>query len=112
MTIEPKITPGKNNLPRLLIDTAAAKAEIYLHGAQITSWQPAGAEEVIFLSEQSQWQDGKAIRGFVGGDRNVFAHKLICQGPLQRVDFDSSSTQPRCVTSEWSAAPTLRSWLL
>jgi glucose-6-phosphate 1-epimerase len=63
MTMEPKLTPGKNGLPRLLIDNPAAKAEIYLHGAQITSWQPAGAEEVIFLSAQSQWQDGKAIRG-------------------------------------------------
>jgi glucose-6-phosphate 1-epimerase len=63
VTIESKLTPGKNGLPRLLIDTPAAKAEIYLHGAQLTSWQPAGAEEVIFLSDQSQWQDGKAIRG-------------------------------------------------
>jgi glucose-6-phosphate 1-epimerase len=63
MANEPKVTPGKNGLPRLLIDTPTAKAEIYLHGAQLTSWQPAGGEEVIFLSEQSQWQEGKAIRG-------------------------------------------------
>ncbi len=58
-----EITPGKNGLPRLRISTPAASAEIYLHGAQVTSWQPAGAEEVIFLSEDSQWKDGKAIRG-------------------------------------------------
>jgi glucose-6-phosphate 1-epimerase len=58
-----EITPGKNGLPRLRISTPAAMAEIYLHGAQVTSWQPAGAEEVIFLSEESQWKEGKAIRG-------------------------------------------------
>jgi glucose-6-phosphate 1-epimerase len=57
------ITPGKNGLPRLTITTPAATAEIYLHGAQVTSWQPKGGEEVIFLSEESQWKDGKAIRG-------------------------------------------------
>jgi glucose-6-phosphate 1-epimerase len=56
-------TPGHNGLPRLSISTPAATAEIYLHGAQVTSWKPAGAEEVIFLSELSQWKEGKAIRG-------------------------------------------------
>ena len=40
-------------------------AEIYLHGAHLTSWIPAGAEEVIFLSSKAQYQDGKAIRGGV-----------------------------------------------
>src|ERR1700753_1840266 len=58
-----ELTPGKNGLPRLRISTPAATAEIYLHGAQVTSWQPAGAEEVIFLSRHSHWEDGRAIRG-------------------------------------------------
>lgn len=58
-----KVAAGKGGLPKIQIETAAAKAEIYLHGAQITSWQPWGAREVLFLSEKSHWQDGKAIRG-------------------------------------------------
>jgi glucose-6-phosphate 1-epimerase len=29
----------------------------------VTAWKPAGADEVIFLSDQSHWKDGKAIRG-------------------------------------------------
>jgi glucose-6-phosphate 1-epimerase len=45
------------------VTSALATAEIYLHGAHVTSWQPAGAEEVIFVSERSHWQDGLAIRG-------------------------------------------------
>jgi glucose-6-phosphate 1-epimerase len=58
-----KITVGSGDLPRVSVSTPAATAEIYLHGAQITSWRPAGADEVIFLSKLSQFAPGKAIRG-------------------------------------------------
>jgi glucose-6-phosphate 1-epimerase len=60
-----EITAGQGGLPRVSITTPAATAEIYLHGAQITSWRPPGAEEVIFLSKESQWEGGRAIRGGV-----------------------------------------------
>jgi glucose-6-phosphate 1-epimerase len=58
-----RLTAGNNGLPRVSISGPAATAEIYLHGAQLTCWCPAGAEEVIFLSKQSQWAAGHAIRG-------------------------------------------------
>jgi glucose-6-phosphate 1-epimerase len=45
------------------IGTPSATAEIYLHGAQVTSWKPTGFDEVIFLSQHSRWENGKAIRG-------------------------------------------------
>lgn len=57
------IQPGHSNLPKIAIQTEAAEAEIYLHGAHVTSWRPVGAEEVIFLSSQARYEDGKAIRG-------------------------------------------------
>jgi glucose-6-phosphate 1-epimerase len=57
------ITSGNNGLPRVSVSGPAATAEVYLHGAHLTSWRPAGAEEVIFLSKQSQWVSGRAIRG-------------------------------------------------
>lgn len=60
-----QLVPGVNGLPKVRVTTAAASADIYLHGAHLTSWTPAGAEEVIFLSEKAQFQDGKAIRGGV-----------------------------------------------
>jgi glucose-6-phosphate 1-epimerase len=37
--------------------------EVYLQGAQITAWQPAGAQPVIFLSSRVTLAPGKAIRG-------------------------------------------------
>ena len=60
-----QIEAGNGSLPRISITTPSATAEIYLHGAQVTSWRPAGGEEVIFLSGQSQFAAGKAIRGGV-----------------------------------------------
>jgi D-hexose-6-phosphate mutarotase len=58
-----QIVPGNGNLPKIRIATPEATAEIYLHGAQVTAWQPAGHQEVLFLSRQSRFEDGKAIRG-------------------------------------------------
>jgi glucose-6-phosphate 1-epimerase len=58
-----QVAAGKNGLPKLAIRMPAASVEIYLHGAQVTSWQPAGNEQALFLSEHSHWQDGRAIRG-------------------------------------------------
>ena len=56
---------GPGSLPVLEIKTAAAEARIFLHGAHLTHWQPAGAAPVIFMSAESLYQDGKAIRGGV-----------------------------------------------
>jgi glucose-6-phosphate 1-epimerase len=58
-----QIAAGKGGLPRIEIETATASAEIYLHGAQVTGWRPAGTSEVLFLSEKSHWEAGRAIRG-------------------------------------------------
>ena len=58
-----KIVAGNGSLPKVQITSPVASAEIYLHGAQLTSWRPAGAEEIIFLSEHSRWEEGRAIRG-------------------------------------------------
>jgi glucose-6-phosphate 1-epimerase len=58
-----QLVAGNGGLPKLLITTEASAAQILLHGAQVTSWRPTGAEEVLFLSEHSNWQNGRAIRG-------------------------------------------------
>lgn len=58
-----RLVAGQGGLPKIQISTPAASAEIYLHGAQVTAWKPAGFEDVIFTSQHSRWEDGKAIRG-------------------------------------------------
>jgi glucose-6-phosphate 1-epimerase len=58
-----RICEDNGGLPRIQITGADAQGEIYLHGAQVTSWKPAGNDEVLFLSTKSRWQEGQAIRG-------------------------------------------------
>lgn len=58
-------TATDNGLIRAHVSTPACTAEIYLHGAHLTLWQPAGHGPVLFLSNKSEFVDGKAIRGGV-----------------------------------------------
>jgi len=57
------VVTGNGGLPEVRVTTPQAAGEMYLHGAQVTSWKPAGTEEVIFLSARAQWNEGIAIRG-------------------------------------------------
>jgi len=54
---------GKGGLLCAQITTAACTATLYLHGAHLTHWQPEGQPPVIFLSDHSKFEAGKAIRG-------------------------------------------------
>ncbi len=82
-----QVVAGNGGLPKVRVTTAAATGEMYLHGAHVVSWQPAGAEEVLFVSSQSPWQDGRAIRGGVpicfpwfadkAGDPKAPAHGFV-----------------------------------
>jgi glucose-6-phosphate 1-epimerase len=58
-----QIVEGNGGLPKVRVTSARAEGEIYLHGAHVTSWKPAGREEVFFVSSGSRWEDGRAIRG-------------------------------------------------
>ncbi len=58
-----EVVSGQGGLAVVRVTSQAATAEIYLHGAQVTSWKPADADEVLFVSAQSLFVDGKAIRG-------------------------------------------------
>lgn len=56
-------TTGKGNLPLLKISTPRSAAEIYLHGAHITHFQKNGEPPLLFMSPQSWFKAGEAIRG-------------------------------------------------
>ena len=61
-----KLLEGDGTLPRLAIATDACRAEVFLHGAHLTRWQPAHATSpVLWLSDHSFWEDRKPIRGGV-----------------------------------------------
>src|SRR5262245_24796230 len=60
-----QVVEGRNGLPKVRITSPEVSAEMYLHGAHVTSWKPAGSEEVFFVSRQSRWEHGRPIRGGV-----------------------------------------------
>jgi glucose-6-phosphate 1-epimerase len=55
---------GENDLPIVTLSGTNHSAQIYLHGATITSWKHFG-EEKIFVSSLTHWNGVKAIRGGV-----------------------------------------------
>ena len=58
-----RVEAGNGGLPKISVERELCRAEVYLYGAQVTSWQPAGFDEVLFVSERSHWERGKPIRG-------------------------------------------------
>jgi glucose-6-phosphate 1-epimerase len=47
-----QIAEGNGGLPKARITSPEVVGEMYLHAAHVTSWKPAGVEEVLFLSSQ------------------------------------------------------------
>ena len=85
-----KPTPGAGGLPKVTVAAAdGARVEVYLHGAHVTSWLPAGEiADRLFLSGSSQFASGAAIRGGVP----VCFPQFADQGPLPMHGFARVAT--------------------
>jgi glucose-6-phosphate 1-epimerase len=59
------LVTGNGGLPKISINTGKSTAEIYLHGAHVTGFQKNGEPPLLWMSQASQFADGKAIRGGV-----------------------------------------------
>ncbi len=56
---------GQGGLTRAVLQSKKGVAHVYLHGAHVTNYTPAGGAPVLFMSAASQFQSGKPIRGGV-----------------------------------------------
>ena len=56
---------GKGGLAVARVFGPAGTAEVYLRGAHVTAWTPAGGAPVIWMSEQSEYTPGVPLRGGV-----------------------------------------------
>ncbi len=54
---------GPGGLPMIELAHDQARATVSLYGGQVLKFQPAGAEPVLWLSEKSHFEEGRAIRG-------------------------------------------------
>lgn len=57
------IIAGPGDLPLIRLATQACRGEIFLSGAHVSSWQPQGHAEVLWLSRMSRFAAGQPIRG-------------------------------------------------
>jgi glucose-6-phosphate 1-epimerase len=63
-----RLEKGSGGLERVTLSTPAGEGHVYLHGAHVTHFQPAGARPVFWVSRRSHFEGGrpgKAIRGGV-----------------------------------------------
>ena len=86
---------GTGGLPALRIETTSSTAEIYLHGAHVTRFQKTGEAPLLFLSDASEYEHGKPIRGGVPLIFPWFGPRddLPAHGFARLADWDLVSTQ-------------------
>lgn len=115
-----RVSEGSGGLARVDIVSPLARGQMYLHGAHVTSWQPAGSGEVLFLSSQSRWEDSQAIRGGIpicfpwfrgkAGDPNAPAHGFVRTRSWQLDSIAESSAGVAVTMLIESDAQTRRWW--
>jgi len=83
-SIPTPLLPGAGGLSQFVLAAPdGARAEIYLQGAHVTSWIPAGGGEQLFLSRTASFAPGDPIRGGVP----VCWPQFSGEGPLQPHGF-------------------------
>jgi glucose-6-phosphate 1-epimerase len=114
-----QVLADEGGLPKIRVTAPQSSGEMHLHGAQVTSWQPAGAEEVIFLSRRARWEEGKAIRGGIpicfpwfrakADDPHAPAHGLVRTRvwALESIEHDAGGVTVRMTTESDSGTRTL-----
>jgi glucose-6-phosphate 1-epimerase len=84
----PPIVPGKNGMSTVLLSHASgSSADVYLNGAHVTSWIPAGGKEVLFMGKTATFAPGDPIRGGIPVVFPQFANI----GPLPQHGFARKS---------------------
>lgn len=58
-----EIVEGKGGFPVIAVSNVKAKAKISIYGGQVLSFQPEGEDELLFVSENAYFQEGKATKG-------------------------------------------------
>jgi glucose-6-phosphate 1-epimerase len=114
-----QILADEGGLPKIRVTAPESSGEIHLHGAQVTSWQPTDAEEVIFLSRCARWEEGKAIRGGIpvcfpwfrakADDPHAPAHGLVRTKvwALESIEHDAGGVTVSMTTESDSGTRTL-----
>src|SRR5256886_7118077 len=93
--MSPTIIPGKNGMPTVLLSHASgSSADVYLNGAHVTSWIPAGGREVLFMGKTATFSPGDPIRGGIPVAWPQFANlgALPQHGFARKTDWQLADT--------------------
>ncbi len=60
-----RLEKGPGGLDRLALNAAEGGALVYLQGAHVAHFQPGGGRPVLWMSAESRFETGKALRGGV-----------------------------------------------
>ncbi len=75
------MTPSVDAFPRIFLDDpSGGRAEIYLHGAQVTSWVDGTGREHLYFSRRARFEAGKSIRAGIP----VVFPQFADNGPLPK----------------------------
>ena len=106
-----EFSENEHGLVKAVVSRGGMTGELYLQGAQVTAWQPAGATPVIFTSSHAVFAPGKAIRGGIPvivpwfgphpSDPKAPQHGLARTAPWQ---LDKVDAGPDAVTFDLSLA--------
>jgi glucose-6-phosphate 1-epimerase len=111
-------TPG--GLVRVALTPALCEAQVYLHGAHVASFQPRGAQPVLFMSRNSHFEKDKPIRGGVpvvfpwfatrDGHPDAPAHGLVRTMPWEIESLTSDGQSVSLVLTVDSNDATRAQW--
>ena len=114
-----ELAPG---YPVVTVNHSTCKAQVALHGAHVMSWCPTGHEEVLYLSPDAVYREGKAIRGGIPicwpwfnahpSDPDLPSHGLVRNQfwELESTDADDEGVvaKLRRTTEHWTVVATIR----
>ena len=114
-----ELAPG---YPVVTVNHSTCKAQVALHGAHVISWCPTGHEEVLYLSPDAVYREGKAIRGGIPicwpwfnahpSDPDLPSHGLVRNQfwELESTDADDEGVvaKLRRSTEHWTVVATIR----
>ena len=114
-----ELAPG---YPVVTVNHSTCKAQVALHGAHVISWCPTGHEEVLYLSPDAVYREGKAIRGGIPicwpwfnahpSDPDLPSHGLVRNQfwELESTDADDEGVvaKLRRTTEHWTVVVAIR----
>ena len=114
-----ELVPG---YPVVTVNHPTCRARVALHGAHVMSWCPTGHEEVLYLSPEAVYREGKAIRGGIPicwpwfnahpSDPDLPSHGLVRNQfwELESTDADDEGVvaKLRRTTEHWTVVATIR----